>query len=108
MRGRMVLQYHDNKLKHENNVLVVYATAYDTLDAHTEELLGNAKMIQNIEFLDAPVYYKDIFNPQRKRAQLYRIYVAEREKIGDTVNQFWELGFKPGFTAVLMEDRVKK
>ena len=108
LRGREVLYRHNNELHREDKILLVYATAYDTLDREIVELLGHCEIVKTMEFLDAPVYYKDIFNPQRERAQLYKVYAAERKKIGDTVDQFWELGFKPGFTVVLVDDRVKK
>ncbi len=105
VRSRKVLYPHNNELQQENKLLVVYATAYDTLDLITAELLSHSKMITNIEFLDAPVYYKDIFNPQRNSAQLYRVYLVERKMMGDTMDQFWQLGFNQRFTVMLMKKK---
>lgn len=103
VRGRKVLYQHNNELQHENNILVVYATAYDTLDPITTELLRHSRTILNMEFLDAPVYYKDIFNPQRSRTQLYRVYMLERKMMGGTMDQCWQLGFNQRFTVMLMK-----
>jgi hypothetical protein len=105
MRGRKVLRVGNNELRHENRVLLVYATAYQSLDPWIEELLSRSQLMTDIEFTDAPMYYKDIFNPQRKIAQCYRVYLAEREAIGDTLNQFWHLGFEERFSAIVMKKK---
>jgi hypothetical protein len=103
VRRRKVLYPDSNELQTEDKTLVVYATAYDTLDSNSTRLLKYSKMIVSTEFIDAPVYYKDIFNPQRNRVQLYRIYRAERKMMGDVFDQFWQLGFGGRFTVMLMK-----
>lgn len=103
VRPRQVLYPDSNALQTEDKTLIVYATAYESLDAKSARLLEYCVMVQSTEFVDAPVYYKDIFNPQRDRPQLYKIYLAERNVIGDVFDQFWQLGFTGRFTVMLMK-----
>jgi hypothetical protein len=47
----------------------------------------------SIEFIDAPVYYKDIYNPERAIRQIYEVYIFETEKLSKVIDDLWALGF---------------
>jgi hypothetical protein len=88
--GRTVMYPDSILLLPDDAVIIVHATAVDSLkDAHPV-LYDDAVMVSSFEFIDAPVYYKDIYNVQRDIRQLYEIYIV---RPGEHMKELWEFGF---------------
>jgi len=73
--------------------LLVHATALDSIKQKSMELYNYGKLLARIGFADAPVYCKDIFNPQKDIKQVYEIYLFDKNALGDRINDLWQLGF---------------
>lgn len=86
--------YRDSILfEPEEQVVLVHATAVDSLKRVHESLFSDAVKQASFEFIDAPVYYKDLFNIQRDISQNYEVYLFRAEKGGDRTQELWEFGF---------------
>ena len=93
LKNRMIIEKHKNPLLHEDKILLVHSTIFDTLKNNNPDLYDSSKVVEKIEFIDAPVYYKDIFNPLRETQQIYEFYIFPITEINNLPNKFWSYGF---------------
>jgi hypothetical protein len=94
MRGRQIIKPDDNLLVGQEQTIFLYSTVMDPLKSEYEGLLNRARRRRTWDFIDAPVYYRDIFNPLRNRKQLYEIYWFEHADMKEDLDKLWRLGFK--------------
>ncbi len=90
LRGRTVIYPDSILLQPNDTVMIVHATAVDSLKDANRVLYDDAVMVSSFEFIDAPVYYKDIYNVQRSIKQLYQIYIVRAD---EHMKELWEFGF---------------
>jgi hypothetical protein len=90
-----------NLFKEEKQILLIYSSIFKDLEQDLEPILQVSKYIDEIEFVDAPIYYKDIFNPLRKERQLYKFYLLETDKINlPELERLWDICLKERFSVV--------
>ncbi len=96
LKGHKVLKEKPSLFENQNSVLFVYSTIFDPLKEEISSVIGKGKPLNEMEFIDAPIYYKDIFNPLRHKKQNYQLYLLEIEKTG--LNQINTIGLLPEVT----------
>jgi len=95
LRGRMIVEPDDNLLAGQDRTIFLYSTVLDPFKSEHEGLFNRSRRKQTWDFVDAPVYYRDIFNPMRNRKQLYEIYLFEHAEMKEDLDRLWRLGFLP-------------
>jgi 4-amino-4-deoxy-L-arabinose transferase-like glycosyltransferase len=95
-KNRMIMRRRDNALESEKTLLVLYSNVCTLAGFHEMiEQLGG-RLIDSVEFKDAPVYCRDIFNPLRNERQIYELYAVDLEKITPLDRgRLWDLAFAP-------------
>ncbi len=101
LEGKKIMYPENNELLHEGKILLVHATALDSLKRENSELYKRATLLASVEFKDAPVYYKDIYNPQRNIKQSYEIYLFENKRLKEKIDNLWDLGFDRRVTVMI-------
>jgi len=94
LRNRLILEKETNVLSNEKRILLVHATVFDTFKDEYPNVYDKATLVDNIDYEDAPVYYKDIFNPLRNTQQSYEFYLLSEKDILQCLDQLWNLGFE--------------
>jgi hypothetical protein len=94
LRSRLILEKETNMLSNEKRILLVHATIFDTFKDEYPNVYDKAMLVDNIDYQDAPVYYKDIFNPLRNFQQSYEFYLLSGKDILQCLDQLWNLGFE--------------
>jgi len=94
LRGRSIINSDHNLLSGQERTIFLYSTVMDPLKSEYEGLLNRARRKQTWDFIDAPVYYRDIFNPLRNRKQLYELYCFEHSEMSEDLDKIWRLGFQ--------------
>lgn len=100
LEGKKIIHRDDNKLLAEEQILLIQATVLDPIEQINSALCNRGTLLRSIEFIDAPVYYKDIYNPQRDMKQIYNVYLLETKKLDKMINDFWDLGFDRRVTVI--------
>lgn len=95
MRGRLIIQPENNRLIGQDRTIFLYSTVMDPFQSEHDGLLNRGQRRRIWDFIDAPVYYRDIFNPLRNRKQLYAIYWFEHAEMKEDLDRLWRLGFLP-------------
>ena len=95
LRGRMIVEPDDNLLAGQDRTVFLYSTVLDPLKSEHAGLFNRARRKQTWDFIDAPVYYRDIFNPLRYRKQLYEIYLFAHKEMKEDLDRLWRMGFLP-------------
>ncbi len=90
LNGRTVMRPDSILLQPHDAVIIVHATAVDSLKHAYPMLFEDAAVVSSFEFIDAPVYYRDIYNVQRNIKQLYEVYLF---RPGEYTKKLWEFGF---------------
>ncbi len=90
---RDILHLDDNRLPRLGKTLLVHATAMDAVKKQYIAIYEQATLVSRFEFIDAPVYYKDIYNPQRNTEQCYEVYLINNEELGAQLENLWLFGF---------------
>lgn len=88
-----VLHPEDNRLPRLGKTLLIHATAMDAIKEQYIAIYEQAILVSRFEFIDAPLYYKDIYNPQRNTEQCYEAYLINNEKLGAQLEDLWLFGF---------------
>ncbi|UCG91459.1 MAG: glycosyltransferase family 39 protein [candidate division WOR-3 bacterium] len=99
-KNTKIIYEDNNELRSEDEVLLLHATLFDSLKQKHEPLYDRGELVTSIEFIDAPVYYKDIYNPLKDVKQIYELYVFERDAVGNKIDELWKLGFDPRVTVI--------
>ena len=73
--------------------ILVHASALDEVKSEYIKLYEKGILISSFYFEDAPVYYKDVYNPQRNIRQLYEVYVIENTVLEKQLADLWLFGF---------------
>jgi len=101
LKGSGFLKIGDNLLKNQKRVLFVYSSIFEDFEKKFKPLKSMANLTDSIEFIDAPIYDKDLFNPLRSKKQIYEIYLFEIEKLDTlSLNNLWEIGLLRGSTVI--------
>jgi len=103
LKKKKVIHPDNNELINEKKVLLLHATIFDSFKEKHPELYQRAVLLQTVEFKDAPVYYKDIFNPQKDIKQIYELYLFDVKELGESVAELWNLGFEKKVTVMAAE-----
>jgi len=90
LNKRIILNPERNRLVNQDQVLLIHCTIFDSIKTKYKDLFATGILIDTLEFMDAPVYYKDIFNPLRDQRQIYELYV-----FFNNFNRLWQLGSEP-------------
>lgn len=94
LRSRLILDKERNLLLNEKRILLVHATIFDIFKDEYPDVYDKALLVGSIDYEDAPVYYKDIFNPLRSFQQSYEFYLLDETDILRCLDQLWNLGFE--------------
>ncbi len=105
-KNDMIIHYADNKLDGENKLIILHSSVCSIKSIDRIKDHFGARLVDSIEFRDAPVYYRDIFNPLRNDRQIYKIYVLNL----NYVKQFdrdtlWRLAFEPQVEVIRISER---
>ncbi len=97
-RGRRILHRSDNELEPGEEILIAHASINDSLKSALPEIFSRAELIFSSEFIDAPLYLKDIFH--RSQAQRFELY---RLRIDDSLvaDMIWKIGFRKGISVLV-------
>jgi hypothetical protein len=93
LENKKIIYPDENELSGQTKVILVHTTAVDSLKQKNSTLYNKGTLVQSIEFIDAPVYYKDIYNPQRDIEQIYEIYEFDIKTMAQEVDNLWTFGF---------------
>ncbi|MEO0157010.1 MAG: hypothetical protein ABIL07_07840, partial [candidate division WOR-3 bacterium] len=98
---RKIIKKEDNLIKDEKHILFLNSNIFPTINEQLMPFKKQAKSIESIEFIDAPIYYKDIFNELRTQKQIYELIVFEKPKFNyNEMDSLWQLCFEPGVAIV--------
>ncbi len=100
LKGKKIIYPDNNELLDEEKILLIHATTIDSVKQENIELYNRGSLLTSIEFVDAPIYYKDVYNPFRNRKQIYEVYLFENEKLSNQIDNLWKLGFDPRITVI--------
>jgi hypothetical protein len=103
MKDKKIIYPDNNEILSEDKILLVHATIFDSLKQKNLNIYERGRLLESVEFIDAPVYYKDIYNPQRDMKQIYNVYLFETKKLDEMINDFWILGFDRRVTVIYRE-----
>ncbi len=93
MKDKKIIYPDNNEILSEDKILLVHATIFDSLKQKNLNIYERGRLLESVEFIDAPVYYKDIYNPHKNSKQIYEIYLFENENLGNQIDTLWYLGF---------------
>jgi hypothetical protein len=93
LEKKKIMYPEDNQLLSQEKIILVHATAADSMKQKNNALYSTGTLLKSIEFIDAPVYYKDIYNPQRNIKQIYEIYEFNTKTMDEHIDDLWRLGF---------------
>ncbi|MGQ9817294.1 MAG: ArnT family glycosyltransferase [bacterium] len=101
LKNREFISKEKNPLFGQEIVLLVYASIFEDIEKRVNLLKPKVSFVDSVEFIDAPVYYKDLFNPLRNKKQFYKIYLFEIANIDSiSIENLWEIGLMPGATVL--------
>ena len=92
-KRKRIIKPKDICLPADGKTILVHATALDEIKKDYLDLYDNGILISSFHFLDAPVYYKDVYNPQRNIQQLYEVYIIDNAALGEQLGNLWLFGF---------------
>ncbi len=101
LKGRDIIYRDSNDLVDEEKILLLHATIFDSIKQEHLALYNRGIRLDTIEFKDAPVYYKDVYNPHRKFAQIYEWYLFDNRELNELIDTLWDLGFDPKVTLLI-------
>lgn len=102
IRKRTIMYPDSVLLEPGQDVLFVHATTVDSVKQTHDALFESAVLVSSLEFIDAPVYYKDRFNVQRDVPQVYEVYLFRNEKLGERMKELWSVAFLRGIDVLSM------
>jgi len=96
LKEREIIERENNLLKDQQSVLLIYSSIFEETIKELKLAEYERQLIDSFEFIDAPVYYKDLFNPLRNEKQVYKIYTINLKNTNpQLLEKLWELGFNP-------------
>lgn len=101
MKNREFINIDKNLFIGQKQILFIYSSIFEEFENRIKLLAPKASKIDSIEFIDAPVYYKDIFNTLRNKKQIYEIYLIEVAELDSTsLYDLLQIAMQPGATVV--------
>ncbi len=98
---RIIIKRDHNLIRDEKSILFLSSNIFPKIDERLMAFKRKGEYIESIEFTDAPVYYKDIFNKLRTQKQIYEIFVLEISELDySEIDSLWQLCFEPNVTIV--------
>lgn len=98
---RIIIKKDVNLIKEEKQILFLASNIFPEIDEKLLPFKLKADYKESIEFIDAPIYYKDIFNELRTKKQIYEIFILEIEKLNDIEqDSLWQLCLESGVTII--------
>ncbi|NWG76189.1 MAG: hypothetical protein HXY24_16580, partial [Rubrivivax sp.] len=96
-----IMNEDNNLFRNEKEIVLVHSSVLEDSAGIFNKVRQIAELKDSVEFVDAPIYYKDIFNDLRAKKQIYEIYILNTAKL-DTflLDDFWKIGFHRGFTVI--------
>lgn len=96
LKNRLIISRKLNLLVGRKRVLALTSTVVADIVDRYPALFARGHKLASWEFIDAPVYLKDPFNPLQKSRQLYDLYEFNVGERPDVVDDLWRIGFEPG------------
>jgi hypothetical protein len=103
MGKKKIIYRENNELKRHGKTLLIHASVFDDLKKEYPQLFQNAILLETNVFIDAPMYYRDIFYPERYAAQRYEIYLIDNSTQKALLDEVWAYGFDQRVTVMLNE-----
>ena len=101
LEKRTIIKKEHNLIKDEKQILLLSSNIFPEIEEKLTPFKTKAETKEFIDFIDAPVYYKDIFNELRTKRQIYEIFILEITKFNRTEqDSLWQLCFKPKVTVL--------
>lgn len=100
-KNKEIIHPDDVGLSVTGKTLLVHASALDEVKQEYSQLYEKGVKVSSFHFIDAPIYYKDIYNPQRDIRQFYEVYFIDNAKLGDQLNDLWLFGFDRRVTVMV-------
>lgn len=100
MRDRTIMERSTNILNTQTTLVYLHATIYDSLKRTHAHLFDKMVLIWTSEFVDAPLYYKDPYNPLKNTVQAYELYTIPADRVSTIADDLWQLGFEAPVTVL--------
>ncbi len=101
LKNREFIKIDQNLFIGQKHILFIYSTVFEEFESRVASLIPKASKIDSIEFIDAPVYYKDLFNTLRNKKQIYEIYLFKVAEFDSTsLYDLWQITLQPGATVI--------
>lgn len=98
---RRIIKREENFLQNEESVLFLHSSIFDEIEEELKSLKNPPKLEEAYEFIDAPVYYKDIFNKLKEVKQIYKISLFTLSTLPQAERKILEkIAFKSGVTVI--------
>lgn len=95
-KNRLIAEQAQNRFALQERVLLLIGSFMHGQPADGSMLLTHGRLLAVWEFIDAPVYLKDFFNPLRRERQRYELYEFDLRRQPDLADKLWNFGFAPG------------
>ncbi|MEO0185643.1 MAG: hypothetical protein ABIL20_07580, partial [candidate division WOR-3 bacterium] len=101
VRSRETIKAGENLLSNQKYALFIYSSVFEDPKEIFKSIRHLAIQKDSFEFIDAPIYYKDLFNNLRTKKQIYELFIVSLEKLDTPVlTSLWNIAFEPGVTVI--------
>ncbi|MBN2620647.1 glycosyltransferase family 39 protein [candidate division WOR-3 bacterium] len=100
MRDRIIMERSTNILDQQSTQVYLHGTIYDSLRNKHTRLFFRMSHVWTTEFIDAPLYCKDPYNPLKNTTQAYELYTITPDTINQILDDLWQFGFEPAVTVL--------
>lgn len=104
-KNTRIIRQDNNELLLETKVLLIHTTLFDSLKQKYKTLYDRGRVVHSMEFVDAPAYYKDVYNPLKDMKQIYEFYILDRNSLGEHIDELWAFGFDRQVTVILLQEQ---
>lgn len=84
----------------QTRILLVHASIFDSLRTTYADIFAGTTRLSKWEFVDAPVYNKDPYNPLRNSEQFYELYSVNPSSLFSISERIWHFGFERNVTVM--------
>ena len=102
-KQRKTMARDHNCLSPFGKTILIHATAFDDVKQKYMTIYEKGVLVESFRFIDAPVYYKDVFNPQRYELQFYEVYLIDNTVLKEELEDLWLFGFDRLVTVMIRE-----
>jgi 4-amino-4-deoxy-L-arabinose transferase-like glycosyltransferase len=100
MRDRTIMERSENILSTESTFVYLHATIYDSLKRTHAQLFEKMLLVWTAEFIDAPLYREDPYNPLKDSVQAYELYTITADTLRAITDEMWRFGFERPVTVL--------